>query len=56
MTCFFYDKAGNKGVSFGLNHVQIIKADMPRIDGRISVDKAFGPVEDDDDLEDDDLI
>lgn len=40
---FAYDKKGNKGVSFGLNHVQVI-ADGEPIDGRIRVDQAFKPV------------
>lgn len=38
---FGYDNSGNKGVSFGLNSVQIVKADMPRIDGRRSASEAF---------------
>lgn len=38
---FAYDSNGNKGVSFGLEHVQIIKQDMPRIDGRRSATAAF---------------
>ncbi len=42
---FAYENSGNKGVSLGLQHVQILKADMPRIDGRKSAKDAF-----DDDL------
>lgn len=38
---FAYDSNGNKGVSFGLEHVQIVKQDMPRLDGRQSADQAF---------------
>lgn len=38
---FAYDSNGNKGVSFGLEHVQIVKADEPRIDGRRSAESAF---------------
>jgi len=38
---FWFDKAGNKGVSWGLNSVQIVKADRPRIDGVVSPEKAF---------------
>lgn len=38
---FGYEQSGNKGVSFGLEHVQIVKADAERIDGRRSADKAF---------------
>jgi len=32
---FGYDSTGNRGVSFALEHVQIVKADMPRLDGRV---------------------
>lgn len=38
---FAYDTNGNKGVSLGLEHVQIVKQDMPRIDGRRSASAAF---------------
>lgn len=38
---FAYDTSGNKGVAFMLEHVQIVKADMPRVDGRRSAQKAF---------------
>lgn len=38
---FAYDNSGNKGVSFGLNSVQIAKADMPRLDGRRTASEAF---------------
>jgi hypothetical protein len=38
---FSYSQSGNKGVSFGLQHVQIVDPDMPRIDGRIAVEHAF---------------
>ena len=38
---FAYDSNGNKGVSFGLEHVQIVKADMPRRDGQQSAEQAF---------------
>jgi hypothetical protein len=31
---FSYDQSGNKGVAFSLNSVQIVKPDMPRLDGR----------------------
>lgn len=33
--------SGKKGVSFALNHVQIIRTDTPRIDGRGSAHDAF---------------
>lgn len=38
---FAYDSNGNRGVSFGLEHVQIVKQDEPRIDGRRSATDAF---------------
>lgn len=38
---FAYEQSGNKGISFGLEHVQIVKQDGERIDGRRSADKAF---------------
>lgn len=47
---FGYEQSGNKGVSFGLEHVQIVKADMPRIDGRRSAEQAFAGVQDPDEL------
>jgi hypothetical protein len=37
---FAWINSGKKGVSFALNHVQIIK-DGPRIDGRVSAGAAF---------------
>ena len=46
---FPWQNSGKKGVSFGLNHVQIVKHDAPRIDGRLAANKAFGVIEDDDD-------
>ena len=39
---FGYDNNGNKGVALGLEHIQIVKADMPRLDNRQTADKAFG--------------
>lgn len=41
------------GIGMGLNNVQIVKTDMPRIDGRKPANKVFGKVEqveNDDDL------
>lgn len=40
-----YDKAGNKGVAFGLNNVQKLRDDDPLGNGRIPASKAFEPVE-----------
>jgi hypothetical protein len=44
---FAYEQQGNKGVAFGLEHVQIVKADEPRIDGRRSAASAFAGAGDD---------
>lgn len=41
---FAWEKSGKKGVSFALNHVQITKQNMPRIDGRSTAKGAFGKV------------
>lgn len=48
VTPFAWENSGKLGVSLQLEHVQIVKSDMPRIDGRTSASKAF-----DDDLGDD---
>ncbi len=40
---FAWSNSGKKGVSFGLNHIQVLKEGV-RIDGRVSADKAFGKV------------
>jgi hypothetical protein len=40
---FAYEVSGNKGVSFALNHVQITKQKMPRLDGRKAATDAFPP-------------
>lgn len=42
---FAYENSGNKGVAFGLEHVQIVKADGERIDGRRSAQQAFSNVD-----------
>jgi hypothetical protein len=40
---FAYQQSGNKGVSFSLQHVQILKSEgMRRLDGRKSAEQAFG--------------
>ena len=41
ITPFAWQNSGKKGVSFGLNHIQIVKHDAPRIDGRLPANKAF---------------
>jgi len=45
-----WTNSGRKGVSFALNHVQIVRTDTPRLDGRGSATKVFddGVVSDDD--------
>ena len=41
ITPYAWVNSGKKGVSFALNHVQIIKTDTPRIDGRGSASSVF---------------
>lgn len=41
VTPYAWINSGKKGVSFALNHLQIIKTDTPRIDGRASASSAF---------------
>ncbi len=41
--CYAYDNKGNRGVAFGLEHVQIVKDDEP-LDGRTKVESAFKPI------------
>ena len=43
---FAYHNSGNKGVSFGLNNVQICRADGERLDGRRSAAEDFDPFDD----------
>jgi hypothetical protein len=38
---FAYDSNGNKGAAFYLEHVQIVKADMPRLDNKTDASAAF---------------
>ena len=45
VNAYGYDKAGNKGVAFGLQNVQKIKDDEPIGNGRIPASKAFEAVE-----------
>jgi hypothetical protein len=42
---FAYDTGGNRGVNFMLSNVQIVKANMPRLDGRRSASQEFGVIE-----------
>lgn len=48
---FAWTNSGKRGISFGLNHLQIVNADMPRIDGRVSAKKAFTVLEDEADAD-----
>jgi len=43
---FAYDNSGNKGVAFMLEHVQVVKQDMDRIDGRRNAEQAFANADD----------
>jgi Protein of unknown function (DUF2815) len=42
---FAYDTSGNKGVSLGLNNVQLLDSSTPRLDGRKSAQDEFAPLE-----------
>lgn len=53
---FAYSKNGNNGVSFGLNNIQVVKKDMPRLDGRNAAYKDFDAVDDGNDTASDDNI
>lgn len=45
MNAFAYATSGNKGVSFGLNNVQILDNSTPRIDNRLSATDEFDVTE-----------
>lgn len=44
VNAYAYDQAGNRGVSFGLNHLQFVKDGEP-FSGRPKVEDAFAPIE-----------
>lgn len=46
---FAYEQSGNKGVGLMLEHVQVVKKNMPRTDGRKAATAVFGTVADDSD-------
>lgn len=46
---FGYDNSGNRGVGLALNNVQIVKTDMPRLDGRVKPEDEFTKTADADD-------
>ena len=48
ITAFAYDTKGNKGVSFGLNAIMVMRDGEP-LGSRMNPDQAFADVEDDDD-------
>ncbi len=41
-----YDNDGNRGVSFGLNNIQVVRSDTPRLDSRTDAEDDFDAVED----------
>lgn len=45
VTPFAYNQGANKGVNFMLNNAQIVKSDMPRMDGRKNAASDFDAVE-----------
>jgi len=49
VTAFAYENAGNVGVSFGLQAVQITRRNMPRLDGRATLPFDRSTEEDEDD-------
>ena len=42
---FAWDVSGNRGVSIGLNNVQVVNQDMPRLDGKVAASKEFDAIE-----------
>ena len=44
VTFYAYQVSGNTGCSLMLESVQVVKQDMPRMDGRIDPSRAFDPV------------
>lgn len=49
VVAFGWSNTGKKGVSFGLNHIQLVKRNTPRIDGRVAANRAFPALDDEDD-------
>jgi hypothetical protein len=45
---FAWEVSGKRGVSLGLNNLQIVKHDAPRIDGRVAASAAFDEIDTDD--------
>lgn len=51
VSAYWYNVNGNKGVTFGLQHVQKVK-DGERLGGRVAVESAFQAIESDDSIDD----
>lgn len=47
LTAYHYDKAGNRGVGFGLQAIQVVKDGEP-FGNRVDAENAFDPIDDDD--------
>lgn len=47
---YAYQVSGNTGCSLMLENVQVVKSDMPRMDGRQAADKVFDAVNEDQDI------
>jgi hypothetical protein len=45
VNCYAYDNSGNRGVTFGLNNLQVLKDDGTKFGGREAPDKVFGVIE-----------
>ena len=45
VNAFAYEVSGNRGVSFGLQNVQITRRHMPRLDGRKPATQSFDPID-----------
>jgi len=41
VTAFAYDRPESKGVSFGLNNIQLLDGTTPRLDGRKAAEDEF---------------
>jgi hypothetical protein len=53
VTPFNWTNSGKHGISFGLNHIQVVKKDSPRIDGRAPARNVFPDLADEYEDEDD---
>jgi Enterobacter phage Enc34, ssDNA-binding protein len=55
VSAYAYDKAGNRGVAFGVDAIQIIKDGEP-LGSRVTAEEAFADVEDTDDFDNETAI